>query len=249
MKKVIIIQARMTSTRLPGKILMKIGGEPMLKQQLKRLRRCKLVDEIVLATTTNRDDDPVEELARQENIGCFRGSEHDVLGRYVGAAEQAAADVVIRSTADCPLIDEEITDLVIMELIDNANDCDYASNTGRRTFPRGLDVEAFFTDTLHRMNRFGKSAAAREHVTVVLHSEKPELFARREVCDAEDNSDLRLTVDTAADLDLIRRLYDELDLNTRILSHREIIAHLRSRHELIQINKGIETWSPTPNHS
>jgi len=237
----------MTSTRLPGKILMEVGGEPMLKQQIRRLRQCRLVDEIVIATTANATDDPVVELAKSENIAFFRGDEDDVLGRYVGAAEQAKADVVIRSTADCPLIDPEITDAVINELINHADECDYASNVVERTFPQGFDVEAFFRDTLHRINRLGQSALAREHVTVALVSEKPQLFLQRTIKDTEDNSDLRLTVDTKADLELIRRLFAELDLNSRVASHREIIAYLRSNPELIHINKGTKTWSPIQN--
>lgn len=245
MKKVVIIQARMTSTRLPGKILKQVGGEPMLKQQIKRLRQCESVDEIVIATTVNAADDAVVELAEAENLSFFRGDEFDVLGRYVGAAEQANADVVVRVTADCPLIDPQVTDSIINELIKHAADCDYASNTFERTFPQGLDVEAFFLDTLLRANRLGKSPAAREHVTVAIYSEKPDLFLCRSVADTEDNSDLRLTVDTENDLELIRRLYDELDLTARVASYREIIAHLRANPELIRINEGIKTWSPT----
>lgn len=245
MNTVVIIQARMTSTRLPGKVLMEVGGEPMLRQQIKRLRQCKSVDEIVIATTFNSTDDPVVELAESENIPFFRGDEYDVLGRYVGAAKQSKADVVIRSTADCPFIDAEVTDAVIAELINNADKCDYASNTLERTFPQGLDVEAFFLDTLLRADRLGQSEAAREHVTVAIHSENPNLFVCRTVKDADDNSDLRLTVDTLADLELIRLIFDELMVGTKVISYRDIVDFLRANPKFIQINKGIKTWSPT----
>lgn len=244
MKKVAIVQARMTSTRLPGKILQTVGGKPMLAQQIRRLRQCEMIDEIVIATTSNPTDGAVADLVKAENLAVFRGDEHDVLGRYVGAAKMAQADVVIRSTADCPLIDPAVADSVIKELIDHADDCDYASNTLERTFPQGLDIEAFFIDTLLRADRFGKSAQAREHVTVAIYSEFPHLFLRRQITDSEDNSDLRLTVDTAQDLELIRRLYDELGLDSQILPHREIISYLRAKPELIEINRGIKTWSP-----
>lgn len=235
----------MTSTRLPGKILKQVGGEPMLKQQIKRLQKCKLVDEIMIATTINAEDDPVVKLAEAENIPYYRGDEHDVLGRYVGAAKQSKADVVIRSTADCPLIDAEITDLVIQELIDNSDKCDYAGNTLERTYPQGLDVEAFFLDTLLRADRLGKSKQSREHVTVAIYSENPHIFRLRAVKDTEDNSDLRLTVDTAADLELIRHLYDKLDIGSQTVSYHGIVKFLRANPEFIQINKGIKTWSPT----
>lgn len=217
----------------------------MLRQQVKRLRQCKSVDEIMIATTVNAADDAVVELAESENLDFFRGDEHDVLGRYVGAARQVNADVVIRSTADCPLIDPEITDSIINELINHAADCDYVSNAAERTFPQGLDAEAFFLDTLLRADRLGRSAAAREHVTVAIYGEKPDLFLCRSVKDMEDNSDLRLTVDTEKDLELVRRLFDELDLNFRVASYREIVSYLRANPELIRINEGIKTWSPT----
>ena len=247
MKKVIIIQARMTSSRLPGKILKQVGGKPMLVQQLNRLKNCELVDEIVIATTVNEADNGVAELAKSENIVCFRGDEKDVLSRYVGAAKQSKADVIIRLTADCPLIDSEVVDKVIGELIHNSDKYDYASNTEQRTYPRGLDVEAFFTDTLFRIDRLGKSKTAREHVTTYLRGENISLFLIRQVCDNIDNSDLRLTVDNSEDLELIRRLYDELDLNEKEISYKEIIEYLRLNPELIEINKGIETWNPKKN--
>lgn len=234
----------MTSTRLPGKVLKEVGGKPMLTQQINRLRICKMIDEIVIATTTNLTDEPVVELAKRENVAYFCGSEQDVLGRFVGAAQQTNADVIIRSTADCPLIDPEITDLVIKELIDYTDMCDYASNIQPRTYPRGLDVEAFFYDTLLRMNRLGKSVASREHVTLVPRSERPELFLCRSVFDTIDNSDLRLTVDTEEDLQLIRQLFDVLGLGSRVASYREIVSYLRAYPELIRMNEGIKTWSP-----
>lgn len=143
MKRVIIVQARITSTRLPGKVLMDVAGRPMLSQQLRRLKQCRMADDIVIATTTNRGDGRIVDLARQEGVGWFCGSESDVLARFVGAARQTQADAIVRVTADCPLIDPHVTDRVIGELIGHASECDYASNILQRTFPKGLDVEAF----------------------------------------------------------------------------------------------------------
>jgi spore coat polysaccharide biosynthesis protein SpsF len=244
MRRVIIVQARMTSTRLPGKVLMDVAGQPILAQELHRLKQCALVDDIVVATTTNVTDDPVAELAHREQVGCFRGSEQDVLARYVGAAREARADVVVRVTADCPLIDPQVTDRVIAELTDHAMECDYASNVLRRTYPRGLDVEAFFWDTLLRMDRLAQSAAAREHVTIVPRSEHPELFLCRSVEDDEDNADLRWTVDTAADLEFVRQLYAALNLNTRTASYPEILGYVRN-HVGLARRDAIETWDPS----
>src|SRR4029077_1370487 len=132
--------------------------------------------DIVIATTTNTADDPIAEVAWRMGVCLFRGSESDVLGRYLGAARKVCADVIVRVTADCPLIDAGVTDRVIGELLERADHCDYASNLFERTWPRGLDTEAFFMDTLARMERLGKTPQAREHVTVVARMERPELF-------------------------------------------------------------------------
>jgi spore coat polysaccharide biosynthesis protein SpsF len=244
MKTVIIIQARMTSTRLLGKILMEVAGKPMLAQQIRRLKECAKADEIVIATTTNTADEPVVDLARQEGVSFFRGSEQDVLSRFVDASKSAGADVVVRVTGDCPLIDPQITDRVVGELINHSYECDYASNVIQRTFPRGLDVEAFFVDTLLRMNRLAESQLAREHVTIVVRSERPDLFLCRSVVDSNNNADLRWTVDTADDLRMIRILYEKLQLSTRPKTYPEILAYVRSHPELSQVNAKVKTWEP-----
>ncbi len=244
MKRVIIIQARMTSTRLPGKVLMPVCGQPMLAQQIRRLKQCRRMDQLVIATTTNLTDDQVVELARREGVGWFRGSEDDVLGRFVGAALQERADLVVRVTADCPLIDPWVTDQVIQELAEHSTDCDYVCNFLPRTFPRGLDVEAFFTDVLLRVDRLGQSPTAREHVTTLIYSERPELFLRRQVVDRQDNSDLRWTVDTEVDLRLVRVLYEALGLDVRVAPYQEVLAHVRAHPELAVLNAAEKTWEP-----
>jgi spore coat polysaccharide biosynthesis protein SpsF len=244
MKRVMIVQARANSARLPGKVLSDLGGRPMLAQQLLRLRQCRQVDEIVVATTTDASDEPVALLARQADVRVFRGATEDVLLRFVGAAREARADVVVRVTADCPLIDPEVCDRVISELLGHSSECDYASNVMRRTFPRGLDTEAMFWDVLLRIDRLARSTPAREHVTIVPRSERPALFLCRDVVDATDNSDLRWTVDTPDDLRLLRLMFEELDLGERCVPYREILAYVRARPELAAINAGGYTWSP-----
>lgn len=222
----------MTSTRLPGKVLMEVCGKPMLGHQLERLERCRELDEVVVATTTNADDEPVAALAERMGLSSFRGSEHDVLSRYVGAARRARADVVVRITADCPLIDPETVDLIVREIVQHAGECDYASNLEPRTYPRGLDAEALFLDTLLRIDRLARSSEAREHVTVFAYRDRPDLFLRRVVQDRMDNSDLTWTVDTGEDLDRIRRIYDALGLGDRMLPYQAILAEVRGRPEL-----------------
>jgi spore coat polysaccharide biosynthesis protein SpsF len=236
MRRVIVVQARTTSTRLPGKVLMDLAGRPMLAQQLLRLKRCRLADEIVVATTTNATDDSVVALARAAGVRWFRGSEADVLSRYAGAAREAAADLVVRITADCPLIDPAVSDRVIEALASRPERADYASNVLRRTFPVGLDTEVFWSDILYRVERLACSAAAREHVTTFIYVEHPELFLLHSVTDADDNSDLRWTVDTEADLLVVRRLYEELCLNERPAGHLELVRYARAHPELAALN-------------
>ncbi len=216
----------------------------MLAQQIRRLRVCGSIDEIMIATTDNISDDPIAELAMQEAVGCFRGSEEDVLGRYLGAAQQTRADVIVRVTADCPLIDAGVTDRVINELLAHAGECDYATNVIERTYPRGLDVEAFFADTLFRLGRLSKSQLSREHVTVFLRAEHPELFLIRHVKDVQNNAELRWTVDTPLDLQVVREIYRSLGLGERCVPYAEILAYVRSHPRLAEMNAHVETWAP-----
>jgi spore coat polysaccharide biosynthesis protein SpsF len=238
---VVIVQARMTSTRLPGKVLMDLAGKPMLERQLERLARCERADEIVLATTTNATDDPLAQLAARLDLRCHRGSEHDVLERYAGAARAAEADAVVRVTADCPLIDPVETDLVIEAL---TGDYDYTSNVMTRDLPRGLDVEALWRDTLERVDRMATSDAAREHVTYFIHTERRDLFELLAVRRPFAASDLRWTVDTPQDLEVVRRLYAELGLAERPLPPADVIAHVRAHPELAVLNADIEQKTP-----
>jgi spore coat polysaccharide biosynthesis protein SpsF len=233
---VVIVQARMTSTRLPGKVLMDLAGKPMLERQLERLARCARADDIVLATTTNATDDPLAELAARLDLRCHRGSEHDVLDRYVGAARAAEADVVVRVTADCPLIDPAETDVVIEAL---APGIDYAANIIERDLPRGLDVEALWRDTLERVDRMASSAPAREHVTYFINAERPQLFERCAVRRPFAAADLRWTVDAPEDLAVVRRIYDELGLAERPLPLADVVAHVRAHPEIAALNAGV----------
>ena len=246
MKRVMIVQARAASSRLPGKVLLDLGGRPMLVQQLVRLRQCRQVDEIVVATTTETNDEPSRACwPGKPEFMFFADRARTCYPRLQsGAAQETRADVVIRVTADCPLIDPEVCDRVISELVENRSECDYASNVIRRTFPRGLDAEAVFLDVLLRMDRLARSTPAREHVTIVPRSERPTLFLCRDVVDETDNSDLRWTVDTPDDLRMVRLLFEELQLGERRVPYREILAHARARPELSAINADGYTWAP-----
>jgi spore coat polysaccharide biosynthesis protein SpsF len=236
-KVVAILQARTTSTRLPGKVLMDLAGEPMLAQQLRRLFRATSLADVVVATTVNAADDEVVTVARNEGARVYRGSEFDVLSRYHDAARYAQADVIIRVTADCPLLDPDVVNRVVDALDGNA---DYASNVVQRTFPIGLDVEAIRIETLAVIHSVATSPEAREHVTWYILQEQPDLFRRASVVDDVDNSDLRWTVDTAEDIDLVRRLFADLGLAERPVPYAQIVEHVRAHPELATANVAVE---------
>jgi len=228
MRIVAIIQARMGSSRLPGKVLADLGGATMLAQVVRRLRAARRITQIVVATSTAADDDAVVREAGRIGAGVHRGSETDVLSRFAGAARSHRADAIVRITADCPLLDAEVVDHVVALL---AGATDYASNTHDRSYPRGLDVEALHRDTLERIARLATSPAAREHVTALV-MEAPELFRVAQLRADRDDSDLRWTVDTADDLAMIRALYAQLDLANAPRPYHEVVAAVRARPEL-----------------
>lgn len=232
MTAVAIVQARMGSSRLPGKVLADLAGDTMLARVVQRLRMTDEIDEIVVATSTHSADDAVVREASRIGAGVYRGSETDVLERYTGAARAFRASVVVRVTSDCPLLDPWVVDHVVTAL---ARDVDYASNTHFRSYPRGLDVEAMHRDTLERIDRLGTSAAAREHVTAFV-LEQPTLFRTVQVRAARDASDLRWTVDTPEDLEMVRALYTALDLGRDVRPYEQLVDFIGHRPELARIN-------------
>ena len=181
MSTVAIIQARMTSTRLPGKVLADLAGRPVLEHVVRRVSSAERIDDVVVATTVNASDDPLVELADRLGVRWHRGDEHDVLSRYVDAAREAAAEMVVRITADCPLADPAVIDSVCAALDQRRTACDYASNAVVRSFPRGLDVEVLFRDVLDRVNRLATEPAEREHVTMTVYSTHADVFLRHDV--------------------------------------------------------------------
>ena len=172
-KIVAIIEARMTSSRLPGKVLMPAAGKPLLGHLIRRLQQTPSIDDIVVATTVNAADEPLVALAREYGVGCFRGSEEDVMGRVLGAGEAAQADIVVNLTGDCPLIDPVLNEQTIRMFL--ANQCDYATNGHIHTFPGGYAVQVYRLETLRRSASMTNERLDREHVTLHIRNH-PELF-------------------------------------------------------------------------
>ena len=232
-----IIQARTGSTRLPGKVLMDIAGEPMLARVMERAGRAKTLDEIVVATTTGRVDDRIVSLCEDRGWECFRGSESDVLDRYFQAARAYHADYIVRITSDCPLIDPGVVDRVVGTFLVGQPGIDYASNfLPRRTYPRGLDTEVMTFRALERSWREDENPAHREHVTqyILRH---PDLFQTYGVVHATDLSHHRWTVDTIEDLTLIRRIY--VHFGDDPFSWEDVLLFLEMHPELAEINRHV----------
>ena len=221
----------MGSTRLPGKVLKDIAGRPMLSYQMERLRRVKRAERIVVATTDQPADDAVERFCQKEKIACVRGSEHDVLARYHLAIERFPADVVVRITADCPLIDPAIVDEAIA-----AYEPDYVSNMLETTYPYGMAVEVFSAQALREAYREAKDPAEREHVTPFIYRH-PERYRLRSLTMAPNLSHHRWTVDTPEDFELVSRLLKTLKPHFTL---QDVLAVLDEHPDWCAINAHVE---------
>lgn len=235
MKITATIQARMGSTRLPGKVLMTVGTEPVLARVVHRLRRAALIDGIIVATSDRPADDAIVRECNRLQVACFRGSENDVLDRYWQAAQWCGAEAIVRITSDCPLIDAELVDETIQAFLSHS--ADYTSNTLERTYPRGLDAEVFTIATLERTWRAAREAYEREHVTPYIY-EHPELFRLVSVRGQHDHSKRRWTLDTAADLQLIRAIYARFE-NRDDFGWREVLTLMEQQPGLVELNSHI----------
>ncbi|PCE14941.1 acylneuraminate cytidylyltransferase [Microbacterium sp. SZ1] len=236
MKVGIITQARMTSTRLPGKVMLTAAGRPLLDIHLDRLSATDLP--VIVATTTNAADDPIAGLAGSRGLTVFRGSEEDVLGRFAGAADEAGLDAVVRVTSDCPLLDPEVIGDAV-RLFTELNDPDaYVSNVIERTYPRGLDVEVFSAAALADADASATDPSDREHVTPYLYANRSGRTTLRSITRTPDASRHRITLDTADDLTVIRRLIEDHDAAR--LDAAGLVAVLDAHPELTAINAHVE---------
>jgi spore coat polysaccharide biosynthesis protein SpsF len=238
MRTIITIEARMRSTRLPGKVLAPILGEPMLARMVERLRRVRRADGIVVATTVHPADDPIVELATALGVGVHRGSEDDVLARVLGAATAAGADLIVETTADCPLIDPAVVDQVIATFA--TNQVDYCANVLAPTYPRGLDVQVFPTRVLAEVAELTDDPADREHVSLFIY-QHPERYRLLNVASglAPSVGELRLTVDTPEDLALVAAIYDALYPTRPTFGLADILGLLAEHPGLVTLNQHV----------
>lgn len=225
------IEARMTSTRLPGKVLLPCIGRTMLELMVERVRRSRHLDAIVIATTVNKTDEPIVELAQKLDLGLFRGSELDVAGRVTAAMQAAKADVVVRLTSDCPLIDPEVIDQIVRIYL--ANDFDYVTNAVVRTYPDGLDVQVASLQILERCYQLCENDKDREHVfySARRHADKIKMFhvvAPPELCWPQ----WRWTLDTQKDYQRICRIYENLYQRDPAFTSRAIAQLMHAEPDL-----------------
>lgn len=235
LKVVATIEARMGSTRLPGKTLKKIMGKPMLELLIERVKKAKLIDEIVVATSENPKDDVIEVLAARLKVGCFRGSEDDVLDRVLKAAKVYGADHIVELWGDCPLIDPEIIDAMIKYYLDNDFDC--VGTSLDKTFPWGISALIFPTRILEKISQITQDPVDRENVSNYIY-EHPDRYKMGHLpCPPGLNHpEIRLTVDELADFELVKTIFERLTPVNQDFKTIDIIKFLESNPEIKNIN-------------
>jgi spore coat polysaccharide biosynthesis protein SpsF len=232
-----ILQARVSSTRLPGKVLKTIVGKPMVLHQLERLRRVRSFDKLVVATSTEESDLPLVELCRREKIECYAGSLDDVLDRFYQTAQKLNPDTIVRLTGDCPLTDPELIDEVIQFHMDGGYD--HSSNSVEPTFPNGLDVSVFKYTCLEQAWNEATLPSDREHVDTFIWKQ-PGRFKIGHYKETEDRSHFRWTVDEPEDFELITRIYEALYPQNRNFTTDDILHLLDKNPDWIKINAQFE---------
>jgi spore coat polysaccharide biosynthesis protein SpsF len=240
MKIVAIIQARMGSSRLPGKILRRLLDDTVLGHVVKRARAAGKIDQVVVATTLSSMDEVVVREAERLGVTATRGSEVDVLDRFYRAARQVQADVIVRITSDCPLLDPALVDDMVgkfMSLKAGGASVDYLSNTVIRTYPRGLDAEVFTFDALEKAHTQAASTAEREHVTPYLYRHS-EVFRIEQYTGQQDLSHHRWTLDTIEDWQLLSAIFDHFGRPD--FSTAEVCDFLNEHPAIACLNVGVE---------
>ena len=244
---VAVIQARMGSTRLPGKVLRTVLGRPLLGYLIERVAKSKLIDLAVVATTCCQDDKVISDFCRDIGVACYRGSEDDVLSRFYDVAQITRADIVVRLCADSPLIDHRIIDEMVSEYLSNREGCDYYSNTIKQTYPLGMNIEIFNSNSLKTSHSLSRHEYEKEHVTPYIYTH-PESFRICHKHFKSDMSGLRLTVDEEEDFQLVKQIIERLYENNKWFSLNDVIDLYESDKKLFSINSHIKqnTMTLTP---
>ncbi|MEO8211536.1 MAG: glycosyltransferase family protein, partial [bacterium] len=246
-KIVASIEARMNASRLPGKVLMEIGGKPVLQILIERLSKSKYINEIIIATTVNQLDEKIYQLGKKLGIHTFKGSEDDVLGRVTGAVESAGGDIVVELTGDCPLIDSEVVDHVIEEYLNNFPDYDYVTNIGHvrnevREIPLGMDVRVFTFKDLKHISEITNDPEDREHVSLYFFRAGKDKYKLHNVNTPDKwkrDYNPRLCLDTREDYEVIRIIYKSLIDKKENFNLEDILNFLDNNRDVAGINSEV----------
>lgn len=238
MKTMIIVQARMTSTRLPGKVLKEVLGKTLLEYQIERLRRVRHADGIIIATTINTTDQPIVDLCNRLGVIVTRGSENDVLSRYYEAAQQYEGETIVRVTSDCPAIEPAVVDRIIEFYRANQGEYDYVSNSLTQSYPYGLAAEVFSFQALQEAAKEAISEPEREHVSPFIYT-RPDRYRIGQVVHGQNLSHHRWTVDTPEDFELIRRLLETLYPVKPEFVMQDVLDLLDRHPDWVEINSGV----------
>jgi spore coat polysaccharide biosynthesis protein SpsF len=230
----VIVQARMGSTRLPGKVLKKILGEPMLWHLVNRVKKSRYVDTLIIAATEDKKDDAIEIFANEYHLGIYRGSEKDIVDRYYNAARKYNADIVVRIWGDCPLIDPEIIDKTIEQFL--SYKAEYANNSNPPTFPFGMTIEIYSFNTLERIWKETRDPFFREYPFEYIYANK-ESFKTVYVKNDVDLSDIHLTVDYIEDFELITKIFEDLYSEHMVFNMKDILELIDKHPGLRVMNK------------
>lgn len=239
MNIIAVMQTRIGSTRFPGKVMKEISGKTLIEIEAKRILNSKLITELVIATTTNPEDNRIEDLANNLQIKCFRGSETDLLDRHFKVAKLMNADAVIKIPSDCPLIDSAIIDKVIAFYIDYLPEYDYVSNLHPPTYPDGNDIEIMSYQALEKAWYEADFLYQREHTTPYIY-ENPDKFKIANIeweSGLDYSKEIRLTIDYPEDYDFIKAIYEDLYPQNEYFSYEDIIELLNKKSDLKNINK------------
>lgn len=244
-KIVAIIEARHASTRLPGKVLMDIHGQPMITRVVQRLKLARTLDDVVVAITENPTDDELADALKRMGAHTFRGSEPDVLDRVLKAAQAHDADIIVEITGDCPLVDPGLVDKIVGDFL--VGGADFVSNILPHTTPRGTDVRVFRTKDLADINEKSADPADHEHVSLHFWEHLDRYTCRNVEMDLPDVvAEIRLTVDTEEDLELVRAIYDGLYEKNPAFNLVDVLDYLNANPSLLEINRHVEQKQVRP---
>jgi spore coat polysaccharide biosynthesis protein SpsF len=223
-RNLVILQARMSSRRLPGKVLMPLNGEPMIQRQIARILESHEVDNLIVATSTDPSDDALVDYLNSKGVMSFRGSLDDVFSRFYAIIQSEAPEVIVRLTADCPLVMPKILDEMLCQF--HVGGSDYMSNALHPTYPDGLDIEIFSRECFRKLSALSLTPEELEHVTLGINNRK-DFFKIENYSDIEDNSKLRWTVDYIEDFEFIKSVYANFQGREKVFTYQDVLNFVR----------------------